>query len=307
MTKGKVVSVNVSDNKGEKKHNIGQCKVIRAFGLENDAHGGFMHRQISLLSAESIEKMRTKGVHVGAGDFAENLTVEGIDLPALPIGTTLRIGESLFVRVTQIGKECHSRCAIFQQVGDCVMPREGIFVEVLNDGTVSVGDEIEVVMGLRAHIITVSDKGSAGHRVDRSGPEIRKILEKTFEVTGITIIPDEVSVIAQTIIEQIDEKGVDVVVTTGGTGVSKRDVTPEATRSVIDRELPGFAEVMRMESYKITPHSIISRAICGIRRESIIINLPGSPKAATECLTFVLGAIPHALSKIKGDQSDCGG
>ena len=144
MIKGKVVSVNISDNKGEKKHNIGQCRVIKDFGLENDAHGGFMHRQISLLSTESIGKMKAKGADVSAGDFAENLTIEGIDLPALPVGTTLKIGGSLLVRVTQIGKECHSHCAIFQQVGDCVMPREGIFVEVLNDGAVSVGDEIEV-------------------------------------------------------------------------------------------------------------------------------------------------------------------
>ena len=142
--KGKIVSVNISDAKGEKKHNIGKCKAVKDFGLENDAHGGFMHRQISLLSTESIEKMRNKGVDVGAGDFAENLTVEGIDLPALPVGTMLRIGTGLLVRVTQIGKECHTRCAIFQQVGDCVMPREGIFVEVLNDGEVAVGDEVEV-------------------------------------------------------------------------------------------------------------------------------------------------------------------
>lgn len=144
MIKGKVVSVNISDKKGEKKHNIGRCRVIKDFGLENDAHGGFMHRQISLLSTDSIGKMRAKGADVSAGDFAENLTIEGIDLPALPVGTTLKIGKSLLVRVTQIGKECHSHCAIFQQVGDCVMPREGIFVEVLNDGAVSVGDEIEV-------------------------------------------------------------------------------------------------------------------------------------------------------------------
>ena len=161
-------------------------------------------------------------------------------------------------------------------------------------------------MGTKAHIITVSDKGSVGQRVDKSGPALKEMLEKAFEVTGITIIPDEEPIIAKTIAELIDSQGIDVVVTTGGTGVSVRDVTPEATRSVIDRELPGFAEVMRMESYKITPHSIISRAICGIRKESIVINLPGSPKAATECLSFVFGAIPHALSKIKGDQSDCG-
>ena len=142
--KGTIVSVNISGKKGQKKHNIGRCKVIKAFGLKDDAHGGFMHRQISLLSTASIDKMRQKGIDVSSGDFAENLTIEGIDLPALPVGTTLRIGNSLLVRVTQIGKECHKGCEIFKQVGDCVMPREGIFVEVLNDGEVSVGDEIGV-------------------------------------------------------------------------------------------------------------------------------------------------------------------
>ena len=160
-------------------------------------------------------------------------------------------------------------------------------------------------MGYRAAVITVSDKGSKGERVDGSGPALKEILEKTFDVTGITIVPDEAPIIAAAIKELIDAHGVDLVVTTGGTGVSARDVTPEATRSVIDRDLPGFAEVMRMESYKITPRSIISRAIAGIRGNSIVVNLPGSPKAATECLMFVLGAIPHALSKIKGDQTDC--
>ena len=142
--KGKVLSVNIAKDKGEKKHNIGKCRVLKAFGLENDAHGGFMHRQISLLARESIQKIRDKGLDVGYGDFAENLTTEGIDLPSLPVGTTLRIGKDLLVKVSQIGKECHTRCNIFQQVGDCVMPREGIFVEVLNDGEVAIGDEIEV-------------------------------------------------------------------------------------------------------------------------------------------------------------------
>jgi molybdenum cofactor synthesis domain-containing protein len=102
-----------------------------------------------------------------------------------------------------------------------------------------------------------------------------------------------------------EEEGMDLVVTTGGTGLSARDVTPEATRSVIERDLPGFAEIMRAESYRITPRAIISRAVCGIRRRSIIINLPGSEKAAVECLGFVIGAISHALAKLQGDPSDC--
>ena len=142
--KGKIISVNVSDNKGEKKHNIERCLLREGHGLENDAHAGPWHRQVSLLAAESIEKIRKMGLDVKPGDFAENLTTEGIELPTLPIGTKLRVGEVL-MKVTQIGKECHTRCAIFYQVGDCVMPKEGIFTEVVAGGEVRVGDEIEVL------------------------------------------------------------------------------------------------------------------------------------------------------------------
>ncbi|OPY74762.1 MAG: MOSC domain protein [Syntrophorhabdus sp. PtaU1.Bin153] len=144
MKKGKVVSVNISQDKGEKKHNIGKCLLIKDMGLKDDAHAGFMHRQVSLLATESIEKIRKMGLDVNPGDFAENLTTEGIELPTLPVGTMLRVGNGINLRITQIGKECHARCAIFQQVGDCVMPREGIFAEVLTEGEVKIGDIIEV-------------------------------------------------------------------------------------------------------------------------------------------------------------------
>jgi molybdopterin adenylyltransferase len=160
-------------------------------------------------------------------------------------------------------------------------------------------------MKYKAIVITISDKGSRGERVDTSGPALARMLQETYDMGDIVIVPDEIEIIAAAMKREIDENNVDLVVTTGGTGVSKRDVTPEATRIVIDRELPGFAEIMRSESYKITPHGIISRGICGIRNESIIINLPGSEKAATENMGFVLRAIPHALSKIKGDPADC--
>jgi len=160
-------------------------------------------------------------------------------------------------------------------------------------------------MKYKAIVITISDKGYRGERVDTSGPALVAMLQEDYDVEDVVIVPDEADLIAAAIKQEIDRNHIDLVVTTGGTGVSRRDVTPEATRMVIDRELPGFAEIMRSESYKITPHGVISRAICGIRRESIIINLPGSEKAATECLGFVLRAIPHALAKIKGDQADC--
>jgi molybdopterin adenylyltransferase len=160
-------------------------------------------------------------------------------------------------------------------------------------------------MKYKAIVITVSDKGFRGERVDTSGPALAAMLQKDYDVRDVVIVPDEMEIITAAIKREIDQNSVDLVVTTGGTGVSKRDVTPEATRMVIDRDLPGFAEIMRSESYEITPHGIISRGICGIRNESIIINLPGSEKAAIENLGFVLRAIPHALSKIKGDPADC--
>jgi MOSC domain-containing protein YiiM len=142
--KGEVLAVNISADKGTKKRNVRKCDLLRDFGLEGDAHGGQWHRQVSLLANESIDKMRRKGLKAAYGDFAENITTEGIDLMDLPIGTTLRIGNEAILRMTQKGKECHDRCAIFYQMGDCVMPREGVFAEVLHPGQISVGDPIEV-------------------------------------------------------------------------------------------------------------------------------------------------------------------
>jgi len=162
-------------------------------------------------------------------------------------------------------------------------------------------------MSYTVQIITISDKGSRGERVDTSGPSLKKMMEaRDFIVNDIIIVPDETNIIADTLKQAVDDQRADVVITTGGTGLSPRDVTPEATRMVIDRDLPGFAEIMRSESYRITPHAIISRAVCGIRGNSIIINLPGSERAAVENLGFVIKAIPHALAKLQGDPADCG-
>jgi MOSC domain-containing protein YiiM len=143
--KGKVLAVCTSEHKGEKKVNIGKAMLMEEFGMEGDAHAGSWHRQVSLLSIDSINKMRDKGVELEFGDFAENLTTEGISLFTLPIGTRMRVGADIELEVTQIGKECHKGCAIRQQVGDCVMPREGIFARVIKGGMVQTGDDIEVM------------------------------------------------------------------------------------------------------------------------------------------------------------------
>ncbi len=142
---GRIVAVCTSSRKGERKTNVGQGMLIENFGLEGDAHAGPWHRQVSLLALESIKKMQEQGLGVGPGDFAENITTEGIELVNLPVGTKIRLGEHALGEVTQIGKECHTRCAIYYQAGDCVMPREGIFIRVLKGGPVKVGDPIEVL------------------------------------------------------------------------------------------------------------------------------------------------------------------
>ena len=139
-----VVAVCTSQNKGERKTPVAQVNVLRNHGIVDDAHAGDWHRQISLLAQESIEKMQRLGLDVKAGDFAENITTTGINLPVLPLGTRLKVGETI-LEVTQIGKECHTRCAIFYQAGDCVMPKEGIFTKVIEEGAIRPGDTIEII------------------------------------------------------------------------------------------------------------------------------------------------------------------
>lgn len=145
-TMAKIISINVSDKKGMRKKAVDSAVLKDNFGIEGDAHAsGEWHRQVSLLARESIKKMQDKGLDVGPGDFAENLTTEGVDLPNLPVGTKMIVGNDIELEVSQIGKLCHNRCAIYHQAGDCVMPREGIFVKVLKGGTIKTGDTIKVI------------------------------------------------------------------------------------------------------------------------------------------------------------------
>ncbi len=142
---GYIVAVCTSPKKSMRKKNIGTGQLVLEHGLENDAHAGPWHRQVSLLALESVQKMRDVGLDVNPGDFAENITTVGVDLVSLPIGTHIAFGAEALGEVTQIGKECHTRCAIYYQAGDCVMPKEGIFIRVLKGGTIKVGDEVRVL------------------------------------------------------------------------------------------------------------------------------------------------------------------
>ncbi len=160
---------------------------------------------------------------------------------------------------------------------------------------------------IKAAVLTMSDRGARGEREDISGPVVIDMLKHLpAEVVSYEVIPDDAAIIEERLVGLADKGGVDIIVTTGGTGVSPRDVTPEATRAVIDRELPGMSEAMRAESLKNTPHAMLSRAVCGIRGKTLIVNLPGSPRAAKENLSVVLPAIPHAVAKICGSDEECG-
>lgn len=157
----------------------------------------------------------------------------------------------------------------------------------------------------KAAVVTVSDKGAAGEREDESGVVVREILQSHgIEVARREIVPDEANLLSELMVALCDQ-GIDLIVTTGGTGVSPRDVTPEATLAVIDREVPGMAEAMRAASLEVTPHAMLSRAVCGLRGGALIINLPGSPKGARENLEVVMAAVPHALEVVAGRVSEC--
>ncbi|MBQ9643923.1 MAG: MOSC domain-containing protein [Lachnospiraceae bacterium] len=302
---GKLIAICISDARGTQKYEIQEARLIPSHGIEGDAHAGNWHRQVSLLGIEKIEEFRKKGADVGFGAFGENLIVEGFELRQLPVGTRFRIGNVL-LELTQIGKECHDHCAIYNTVGDCIMPREGVFTRVLEGGVIHPGDEIECIPAqadrpFTAAVITLSDRAFRKEREDLSGPLIREILEKQGYIVEETILlPDGKAPLQQQLIRLADQRQMSVILTTGGTGFSERDVTPEATQAVCDRMAPGIAEAMRAESLKITKHAMLSRQTAGIRKKTLIVNLPGSPKACREDLEIILPALGHGLGILRG-------
>ena len=309
---GKVIAVCTSEKKGTQKTEVPCINLLPDFGIEGDAHAGKWHRQVSLLALEKIEAFREKGANIEYGAFGENIIVEGFDLGSLPVGTRFRIGDAL-LELTQIGKECHSHCAIYHQVGDCIMPREGVFTIVLEGGLVKAGDVIEMIevdpnRPFTAAWITLSDKGAAGKREDKSGPLIEELLtEAGYHVVEGLLLPDGIETLKQQLIRLADQRQVNVIFTTGGTGFSPRDLTPEATLAVCDRLTPGISEAVRAYSMTKTPTAMLSRAAAGIRGQTLIINLPGSPKAVRECLEFLLHPLDHGLKIMLGRDGECAG
>ena len=308
---GTVRAVCISPAKGTVKRPVDKGVFIPGHGIEHDAHAGKWHRQVSLLSYDSVQAFNRKGAGVTDGDFGENLLVEGIDLKELPVGTVLRAG-TVTLRTTQIGKECHSDCEIRRRTGDCIMPREGVFAEVLEGGEIRAGDMITAELPdpdrpFRAAVITLSDKASRGEREDASGPEAVRILKEAgYEIIETILLPDEPEMLKKALCRLADQRQADLVITSGGTGFSPRDRTPEATMAVADRNAPGIAEYIRMKSMEVTSRAMLGRGVSVIRKRTLIINLPGSPKAVKESLGFILGSLEHGLKVLRGSVSECG-
>ena len=307
---GIVRGICISEKRGTQKHEVSEAKFVSDWGIENDAHAGHWHRQVSLLSLQKIEEFRARGVSVEFGAFGENLIVDGYDFRNLPVGTKFRCNDVL-LEMTQIGKECHSHCAIYKRMGECIMPREGVFAEVLQEGTIHPGDTVitcypDENRPFQAAVITLSDKGAKGERVDESGPAAKEMLEQAgYEVVETMILPDEPAMLKTQLMRLADGRQLDLVLTSGGTGFSLRDQTPEATMAVADRNAPGIAEAIRYKSMAVTDRAMLSRGVSVIRKKTLIVNLPGSPKAVKESLGFILDSLDHGLKILRGSASEC--
>ena len=302
---GILKAICISEKRGIPKHRVSEAYLKEGFGIEGDAHAGNWHRQISILSFEAIEGERKKGIECEFGAFGENLVFEGAALGDIPVGSRIELGECE-LKVTQLGKACHSHCAIYEKTGECIMPREGIFAEVTAGGRIYEGLPVRIIppspeRPFSAAVITLSDRAFNGEREDKSGPLIRKMLmDEGMEVAENILLPDERERLEAELINFADRRQVDVVFTTGGTGFSERDITPEATMAVCDRMAPGIGEGLRNFSFSITAKAMFSRQTAGIRKKTLIINLPGSPKACREELEYLLPVLGHALEVIRG-------
>ena len=302
----KVVSVNISEKKGTIKKPVDLIE-LNDLGVAGDAHSGNWHRQVSLLAKESVEKFEKEANRkIAFGEFAENITTEGIVLYETSPLDRFRIGD-VELEVTQIGKKCHgTSCAIFKEVGNCVMPKEGIFARVLKHGSVKAEDILEYFPKIyKAQVITLSDRAFAGEYEDRSGPRIIELTQSFFDQNRNpveiehTIIPDDPEAL-RVLLDRAEDERVDVVFTTGGTGVGPRDFTPDVVKEMLDKEIPGIMEAIRLKYGMEKPNALLSRGVAGVLGSTLIYTLPGSVRAVNEYLEEIFKTLKHLVYMIHG-------
>jgi len=301
IQRGRVVSVNMSAEKGGRKNPVDSALVDEE-GIVGDSHRGRWHRQISFLAAEVIEQFgRTVGRRFSPGDFAENITVAGIDFAQVRVLDLFRIGD-VEIEITQRGKTCHDEgCSVLQSVGHCVMPQYGYFGRVLAGGKIAPGMPIvHIPRAFDVRVITVSDRASAGVYEDRSGALCEEMVKNFFAGTGWrckirrVVVPDDAEKIESALTGAV-ENGADIVLTTGGTGLSPRDLTPDVARNIIAREIPGIMEYIRVKYGERNPNALLSRGVAGITGNTIIFTLPGSSRAVREYLTEIFAVLEHLI------------
>lgn len=308
---GQIKGICISEKRGTQKKEIQEAVLIPDWGIEGDAHAGNWHRQVSLLSYEKIEDFRKRGADIDFGAFGENIIADGFDFRRLPVGTRFRCGEAL-LEMTQIGKECHSHCEIYKKMGDCIMPREGVFAKVLEGGVIKTGDELlleerKEKRPFQAAVITLSDKGARGQREDKSGPLVCRLLKEAgYEVMEELLLADERVPLKKALERIADMRQADLIITTGGTGFSPRDITPETVMEAAERNAPGIAEAIRAYSMTITKRAMLSRGVSVIRGRTLIVTLPGSPKAVEESLSYILPELSHGISILREEIQECG-
>ena len=306
-TVGRIEAICRSESKGVKKTLTSRGQLLAGFGLEGDAHGGEWHRQVSLLDVADVEIMRRRLPDLEFGAFAENLVLAGVDLAALGLGSRLRLGREAEVVFTQRGKTCHSRCAIYYQTGDCIMPRLGVFARVLASGNIQIGDEVEVLEAigmdvLQAVVIIASDSSSRGEANDTAGPRIAELVRYHLNahVYATEVVPDEDDSMAERLCHYANGPRVDLVLVVGGTGLAPRNVTPEAVHEIADGRVPILDETMRAASLQSTNNAVLSLAPCAIRNRTLILSVPGSWKAEEDNLHAVLPALSLGIAKLRG-------
>lgn len=299
---GRLLHVCISAKKGICKHGVPSANVLVDHGLEGDAHAGDWHRQVSLLAHADIEFMRAKGLALKPGSFGENLVIDGLNTDELGVGTQLRVGPVL-LEMTQVGKVCHTRCAIYYTTGDCIMPRTGLFARVIEGGNIIPGMPVTITGSvprsrIQAAVLTISDGSSRAAEI--TGPEVERVLTDQIgaRVAWKACVPDVPERIAECL-KDFSERRVDLIVIVGPAGISEVEVAPQAIRTVLDRKLPGLSAGIDVGPESKNLNAPLSRAIVGVRGETLIINVPGSRKAALDNLRAVVAALPAAIHMLR--------